>query len=88
MSNPPDRPNRFVGLADPQPHVDAWPEWDEPLSKRPVVLDIVAARWRLARRFNSRPPVKPRTVLEREVNRAWDKHRRNSAKGANPALLK
>ena len=82
------RLNHLVGLDDPQPYVDVWPQWDEGLSKRPVALDIVAARWRLARRFNSRLPVKPRAVRAREIDRAWVQHRRNSAKGANPALLK
>ena len=71
------RLNHLVGLDDPQPYVDVWPQWDEGLSKRPVALDIVAARWRLARRFNSRLPVKPRAVRAREIDRAWVQHRRN-----------
>jgi len=75
MSNP-----LLVGLDDPQPHVDAWPEWDEGLSKRPVAPDIVMARYKLALRFNARPPAKPRAVLEHEIDRAWDAHRRGRAR--------
>jgi len=69
-------PSPLIGLDDPQPHVDAWPQWDEGLSKHPVVLDIVAARWRLALRFNARLPKKPLMVLNREIDRAWNQHRR------------
>ena len=61
---------------DDQPFVDHWPVWDEPLSKVVAALDIVAARWRLALRFNARLPKKPLMVLDREIDRAWDEHRR------------
>jgi hypothetical protein len=61
---------------DDQPWIDAWPLFDEALSKLPVPLDIVGARWRLAKRFNARLPAIPAAVREREVDRAWDQHRR------------
>jgi hypothetical protein len=59
-----------------QPWIDEWPLWDEPLSKVTAPLDIISARWRLAKRFNVRMPAIPTAVLEREVERAWDEHRR------------
>jgi hypothetical protein len=62
-----------------QPWVDTWPMWDEPLSKTTAPFDIVGARWKLARRFNSRMPAIPATIREREIERAWDRHRRASA---------
>jgi hypothetical protein len=40
---------------DEQPFADYWPLWDEPLSKIPAVFDIMAAREKLARKFNRRP---------------------------------
>jgi hypothetical protein len=58
---------------DPQPYVDHWPMWDEPLSKITAPFDIERARERLARRFNSRPVRLPKTI---EIERAWDQHRR------------
>jgi hypothetical protein len=61
---------------DDQPWIDAWPLFDEALSKVTAPLDIVGARWRLAKRFNSRLPAIPATIREREVDRAWDEHRR------------
>ncbi len=58
-----------------QPWVDDWPMWDESLSKIAAPLDIVGARWRLAKRFNRRLPAIPAAVREREIDRAWDRHR-------------
>jgi len=37
-------------------------------SKVTTAFDVAAARHKLARRFNARPPKKPRTVLKREVD--------------------
>jgi hypothetical protein len=62
-----------------QPFVDEWPMWDEPLSKVVAPFDIVAARWRLARHFNNRPPTPPPAIREREIDRAWDQHRNGGA---------
>ena len=59
-------------IQDSQPYVDAWPMWDEPLSKipcQPVPVDIAAARLRLARRFNS-----GRLPKEIEMDIAWHEH--------------
>jgi hypothetical protein len=41
--------------SDEQPWVDDWPMFDEALSKITAPFDIVAAREKLARRFNVRP---------------------------------
>jgi hypothetical protein len=60
--------------ADDQPWIDAWPMWDEPLSKFPASVDIAAARERLARRFNSRPV---RFAKQVEIERSWHQHRKN-----------
>jgi hypothetical protein len=56
-----------------QPFVDSWPMWDEPLSKIPAAFDIVAAREKLARRFNSRPL---RFTKDVEVEKSWEAHTR------------
>jgi hypothetical protein len=58
-------------MDDPQPYVDHWPMWDEPLSKLPAPFDIERARERLARRFNSKPV---RFAKEEETERAWLEH--------------
>jgi hypothetical protein len=44
----------------PQPYIDDWPVWDEPLSN--AAFDIEAARLKLARKFNARqsPKEEPR----------------------------
>lgn len=55
---------------DDQPYVD-FPLWDEPLSKITAALDIMAARERLARRFNRRPVRLPKAE---EIERAWEEH--------------
>jgi hypothetical protein len=39
-----------------QPWINHWPTWNEPLSKITAPFDIEAARLKLARRFNTRPP--------------------------------
>jgi hypothetical protein len=55
-----------------QPFVDAWPMWDEPLSKIPADVDIDRARERLARKFNvhrnRRVDGIPRTSQRRRKN--------------------
>jgi hypothetical protein len=62
---------------DDQPFIDEWPLWDDPLSKVVAPFDIQAARWRLALRFNSRPPEIPPALGERQIDRAWCRHHRN-----------
>jgi hypothetical protein len=64
----------MTAQSDP-PFIDAWPFWDEPLSKITAPFDVVAARWKLALRFNSRLPEMPLAIREREIDRAWDQHR-------------
>jgi hypothetical protein len=54
-----------------QPFVDRWPLDDEQLSKFDAPFDIIAARWRLAKKFNRRLPAIPLTVRDREIDRAW-----------------
>jgi hypothetical protein len=61
---------------DDQPWVD-FPIWDEPLSKIPAPVDISAARWKLAQRFNARPPEAPAGIRELQIDRAWRRHHRN-----------
>jgi len=58
-----------------QPFIDSRPSWDEPLSKVTAPLDIDAARWRLARHFNSRPPKIPAAIREQQIEAAWRRHR-------------
>jgi hypothetical protein len=58
-----------------QPWVDDWPMWDEPLGKTTAPFDIERARWRLAKRFNSRMPAIPAAIRESEIDRSWDRHR-------------
>jgi hypothetical protein len=65
---------------DDQPFIDHWPIWDEPLSKVAAPFDIAGARWKLARKFNVRPPEIPPSVREREIERAWDQHRRGGGR--------
>jgi hypothetical protein len=67
-------------MSDDQPFIDAWPTWDEPLSKVTAAVDIEAARFRLAKRFNSRVPPMPSSVREREIDRGWDRHRRGGGR--------
>jgi hypothetical protein len=57
---------------DEQPFVDCWPLWDEPLSKIPAAFDIMAAREKLARKFNRRPLRLSKAV---EVERSWEQYR-------------
>ena len=57
---------------DEQPWVDSWPLFEEAYSKFPVLLDIAAAREKLARRFNHRPV---RLDKATEIERAWAEHR-------------
>jgi hypothetical protein len=52
---------------DDQPFVDAWPMFDEALSKIPAPFDIERAREKLARRFNVRP-----APLAKLVDALWD----------------
>jgi hypothetical protein len=59
-----------------QPWIDSWPLWDEPLSKVAAPLDVAAARWKLAKRFNSRLPAIPACVRESEIEQAWERHLR------------
>ena len=63
------------GLGD-QPWIDHWPlsQFDEARSKFPALVDIEAARIKLARRFNSKPL--PKAI---EVDLAWQAHRRRHA---------
>jgi hypothetical protein len=68
-----------IPTADHQPWVDCWPQWDEGLSKVTAAFDIVAARWKLALRFNSRLPEMPAAIREREIDRAWCQHRNGGA---------
>jgi hypothetical protein len=65
-----------------QPFIDEWPMWEESLSKVVAPFDIEAARWRLARRFNSRSPEIPPAIRAREIDRAWRQHHRDG--GAPP----
>jgi hypothetical protein len=58
-----------------QPFIDSWPSWDEPLSKVTAPLDIAAARWKLAQRFNSRLPKIPPAIREQQIDAAWQRHR-------------
>jgi hypothetical protein len=58
-----------------QPWIDSWPMHDEPLSKVAAPLDVETARWRLAKRFNARMPAIPAAIREREIERAWERHR-------------
>jgi hypothetical protein len=62
-----------------QPWITDWPMWEEPLSKVTAPLDVAGARWRLAKRFNARPPVIPTAVKEREVESAWVQHWKSRA---------
>jgi hypothetical protein len=64
-------------MADEQPWIDAWPMWDEPLSKVTAPFDVALARERLARRFNQRPV---RLAKYIEIERAWDEHERRNRK--------
>jgi hypothetical protein len=58
-----------------QPWIDSWPVWDEPLSKIAAPLDIETARWRLAKRFNSRMLAIPAAIRAQEIDHAWNLHR-------------
>jgi hypothetical protein len=57
---------------DEQPWIDAWPMWDEGLSKITAALDIAAAREKLARRFNRKPVRFSKAI---EIERSWEQHR-------------
>jgi hypothetical protein len=70
---------------DDQPVITFWPgvdippsraQWDEPSSKITAAIDIVQARYKLAKRFNRRPPAAPPAVRELEIERSWEAHRK------------
>jgi hypothetical protein len=57
-----------AAVSDEQPWVDFWPLYEEAFSKFPVLADVVAARIRLARKFNR---ALPKNV---EIDIAWSEH--------------
>jgi len=63
-------------MSDEQPWIDRWPLYEEAFSKFPVLADIVAARIKLARKFNK---ALPKYV---EIDLAWNEHARQSKRSS------